>query len=69
MCGAYLRRDVFYSFWFRPSFRQHPAFEMYVFGVLFICLFIDFAGELIWSVLVNQKRFQYITFIEQHVYI
>ena len=40
MRGAYLRSDVFYSFWFRPLSRQHPAFAMYIRGVLFVCLFI-----------------------------
>ena len=47
MRGAYLRSDVFYSFSFKPSSRQHPVFEMYVCGVLFVCSFIDFACELI----------------------
>ena len=41
--------------------REHPAFEMYVCGVLFVCLFIDFTCELIWNVLVNRKGFLYIT--------
>ena len=34
---------------------------MYIQGVLFVRLFINFACELIWSVLVIQKGFQYIT--------
>ena len=68
MCGAYLRSDIFYLFWFWPSSRQHLAFEMYIRGVLFIylfidsfcfvlfvCLFIHFACELVWNVLANQK--------------
>ena len=42
--------------------RQHPAFEMYICGVLFICLFIVFACELVWNVLINQKGFLYISF-------
>ena len=46
MRRAYLHSDVFYSFWSQSSSRQHPAFEMYVRGVLFVCLFIDFASEL-----------------------
>ena len=33
---------------------------MYVCGVLFFCLFIDFACELVWNVLVNQTGFFYI---------
>ena len=45
MRRAYMRSDVFYSFWSRPLSRQHPSFEIYVFGVLFVCLFIDFTGE------------------------
>ena len=61
MCRAYLRSDVFYSFWFRPSSKQHPAFEMYVCGVLFVSLFIVFACVLVWNVLVNQNGFLYIT--------
>ena len=61
MHGAYLFNDVSSSFWCRPSFRQHPAFEIYVCGVLFVCLFIDFACELIWDVFVNQKGFLCIT--------
>ena len=61
MRRAYLHSDVFYSFWFRLSSRQHPAFEMYVCGVLFVCLFIVFDGELVWNVLVNQKGFLYMT--------
>ena len=63
MRGAYLRSDVFYSFWFQQSSRQHLAFEMYVRGVLFVCLFIIFASELVWNVLVNQKGFLNITII------
>ena len=61
MRGAYLRSDVYYLFWSRPSSRQNSAFEMYICGVLFVCLFIDFACKLIWNVLVNQKGFLYIT--------
>ena len=61
MCRAYLRSDEFYSFWFQPLSRQHPAFEMYVCGILFVCLFIVFACESVWNVLVNQKGFLYIT--------
>ena len=29
--------------------------------VLFVCLFIVFAHELVWNVLVNQKGFRYVT--------
>ena len=47
---AYLHSGVFYPFWFRLSSRHHPAFEMYVCVFLFVCLFIDFAYELIWNV-------------------
>ena len=47
--------------------RQHPAFEMYVRGVLFVCLFIVFASELVWNVLVNQKGFLHITDWSTHV--
>ena len=32
----------FYSFWFRPLSRQHPAFEMYVRGVLFVLCVYSF---------------------------
>ena len=51
----------FIHFGFPSSSRQHPTFEMYVCGVLFVCLFIGFACKLIWNVLVNQKEFLYIT--------
>ena len=34
---------------------------MYVRGVLFFCLFIYFTCESVWSILVNQKGFLYIT--------
>ena len=34
---------------------------MYICGILFVCLFIDFACKLVWNVFVNQKRFPYIT--------
>ena len=61
MRGAYLRSDVFYSFWFQLSSRQHPAFEMYVCGVLFVSLIIVFASGLVWNVFVNQKGFLSIT--------
>ena len=57
MHGVYLRSDVFVSFWFLSSSRQHLAFEMYVCGVLFVCLVIVFAFELVWNVSVNQKGF------------
>ena len=45
----------FYSFWFQPFWFQPPAFEMYVCGVLFVCLFIDFACELILNVLIKSE--------------
>ena len=64
--GAHLRSDVFYSFRFWPSSRQHSAFEMYVYGDLFACLFIDFARKLIWNVLVNQKWFLYINNVNNY---
>ena len=60
MRGAYLCSNMFYSFWFRPSSRQHLAFEMYLCSVLLVCLFIVFACELVWNVKVNQKGFLHI---------
>ena len=60
MHRAYLGSNMLYSFWFQPSSRQYPAFEMYICGVLFVCLFIVFACELVWNVLVNQKGFLYL---------
>ena len=66
MCRAYLRSSVFYLFWFRPTSRQHPAFEMYICSVLLVCLFIVFVCELVWNVLVNQKGFLYITIVEEN---
>ena len=57
--------------WGLPA-QQHVLFFLvldiiwlskYVPGVLFVCLFIDFACELVWNVLVNQKGFLYITYV------
>ena len=40
MRGVYLHNNVFYSFWFRSSSRQHPAFEMYICDVVVFYLFV-----------------------------
>ena len=71
MCGDYLRSDGFYLFWYWPSSRQHPVnvnfFQLKCTLVvfLFVCLFIHFASELVGNVLVNQKRFLYITVLSR----
>ena len=55
MRGAYLGSDAFYSFWSRPSSRQHPGnyilFQLKCTLVvfLFVCLFSHFAWELVWN--------------------
>ena len=49
MREAYQCRDMFNSFWSWPSIWQHQAFEMYIHGVLFVCLFICFACELVYN--------------------
>ena len=72
MRGAYLRSDVFYSFCYKSSSRQHPVIffssffptETYARGVLFVYLFIHFTSEWVGNAFVNQKRFLYITNIK-----
>ena len=62
---------TFYSFWSKPSSRQYP-FNVTFFQLkrtlmvfLLVCLFIHFAGEWVWNVFVNQRRFLYITYIHR----
>ena len=66
MHGAYLCSNMFYSFWSKPSSKQHLVnvtfFQLKhkLIAFLLICSFIHFAGDLVWNALVNQKRFLYI---------
>ena len=54
----------FYSFCYKPLSRQLPVSvipKTYARGV-FICLLIHCVDKLVWNILVNQKRFLYMTF-------